>query len=408
MTVKESFDLKGHPTTWGFEDRRSHRAKSDALAIERIEAAGAVVLGKTNVPVALAEWQAYNPIYGVTSSPWNQERTPGGSSGGAAASVSAGFSALEIGTDIGGSLRVPAHFCGIFTHKPTFGLCPMRGHSLTGATAGIDISVLGPLARSARDLRLALGALAGPDPLDTHASVGLPEPRARHWRDLRIAVWSREPGQATSNEISEAIDALADELEREGAKVSRSARPELDPAEAFHIYMALLGVAMSARDSAEELARKREARKHLREDDMSADAILARSAELSHHEWLRLDERRHQIMRAWSAFFKQWDVLLCPPFATTALPHLNSGTQSNRTYPVNGQQFAMNEFLFWSGLICGYYLPASVAPIGRSAEGLPIGVQIVGPMHGDLTTIQTAEWLEQAGHAFVPPPGWAD
>src|SRR6185437_13324994 len=168
------------------------------------------------------DWQAYNPIYGTTSNPWDPARSPGGSSGGGAAAVAAGLTALEIGTDIGGSLRAPAHFCGIFAHKPTWGLCPMRGHSMMNAIVGIDISVLGPLARSARDLRLALDALAGPDPLDTVMTLTLPEPRVRKLRDLRVAVWSHEPGQATSGDITGAIDSLADQLEKEGAEVSRT------------------------------------------------------------------------------------------------------------------------------------------------------------------------------------------
>ncbi len=157
MTVKESFDLAGLPTTWGYEERREHRAEEDAVAVQRIEAAGAVVFGKTNVPVSLADWQSYNPVYGATSNPWDTSRTPGGSSGGSAAAVAAGLSGLEIGSDIGGSIRVPAHFCGIFGHKPTWGLCPGRGQSLVKTAAATDIAVIGPLARSARDLALALG-----------------------------------------------------------------------------------------------------------------------------------------------------------------------------------------------------------------------------------------------------------
>ena len=263
VTVKESFDLKGQPTTWGFEEHKDHRVEHDALPVQRIEAAGAVVFGKTNVPVALGDWQAYNPLYGTTSNPWDLTRTPGGSSGGGAAAVAAGLSGLEIGTDIGGSLRVPAHFCGIFTHKPTWGLCPMRGHSLMGATAAVDITVLGPLARSARDLRLALDGLAGPDPLDTSMTLNLPEPRATRLQDLRIAVWSHEPGQATSNEITAAIDLFAAQLKHEGAEISCTARPAFDPLEAYRVYIALVEAALSARDSEQEQARSELPRRSL-------------------------------------------------------------------------------------------------------------------------------------------------
>jgi amidase len=405
MTVKESFNLKGHPTTWGFTERKNHRAEDDALAVQRIEAAGAVVFGKTNVPVALSDWQAYNPLYGTTSNPWDLTRTPGGSSGGAAA-VAAGFSALEIGTDIGGSLRVPAHFCGVFSHKPTWGLCPMRGHSLVNATAGVDITVLGPMARSARDLRLALDALAGPDPLDTRMTLNLPEPRAHRLQDLRIAVWSHEPGQATSSDITAAINTLAERLKDEGAEISYTARPALDAVEAYRVYIALLESALSARDSEQEQERKRTARAELHADDMTTDALALRATDIAHNEWLRLNERRHTIRRAWEAFFQQWDVLLCPAFAVPALPHMQEGATWQRSYSVNGRNIAYNDMLFWSGITCGYYLPASVAPIGMSNEGLPIGVQIVGPLYGDRLTIEVAGLIEQAGHSFVPPPGW--
>jgi amidase len=404
MTVKESFDLEGQPTTWGYAERSGHRAEHDALAVHRIEAAGAVVFGKTNLPVALGDWQAYNPLYGTTVNPWDSARTPGGSSGGGAAAVAAGFSGLEIGTDIGGSIRVPAHFCGIFGHKPTWGLCPMRGHSLVNAVAPVDITVLGPLARSARDLRLALDALAGPDPFDTRLTLNLPEPRVKRLQDLRIAVWSQEPEQATSSDTTAAIEALAAQLEREGAVVSRDARPDFDSAEAYRLYVTLVEAALSARDSEQELARKLAAKAQLQPDDMRTDALSLRAADMGHREWLRLNERRHKIRLAWAAFFEQWDVLLCPAFAVPALPHMQEGATWERNYVVNGRKIDYNDMLFWPGITGGYYLPASVAPIGRSSEGLPIGVQIVGPLYGDRTTIQVAELIEQAGHEFIAPP----
>jgi amidase len=406
MTVKESFDLAGLPTTWGYEERREHRAEQDALAVQRIEAAGAVVFGKTNVPVSLADWQSYNPIYGATSNPWDTSHTPGGSSGGSAAAVAAGLATLEIGSDIGGSIRVPAHFCGIFGHKPTWALCPPRGQSLTNATAITDISVLGPLARSARDLSLALNALAGPDPIETDLTLNLPEPRADALRDLRIAVWAEEPGQATSGETTALIEALAAELERAGAKVSRTARPAIDSGEAYQLYLTLLDAAWSGRIPEDVLARRREEKARLRPDDASADAVMLRATDLSHRDWLKLNERRHQIRRAWAAFFRDWDVLLCPAFAVPALPHMQQGATSERTYTVDGRTIPYNDMLFWPGITCGYHLPASVAPIGMSTSGLPIGVQIVGPLYGDRTTIRVAELIEQAGHGFVAPPGW--
>jgi amidase len=406
MTVKESFNVAGLPTTWGYAERRNHPAEADALAVQRLKAAGAVVFGKTNVPVSLADWQSFNPVYGSTNNPWDLSHTPGGSSGGAAAAVAAGISGLEIGSDIGGSVRVPAHYCGLFGHKPTWGLCPMRGHSLFNAAAMTDISVIGPLARSADDLAAVLDLISQPDPAETALAVKLPVPRVRTIDGLRVAVWASEPGQPTDAESVEKIEQLARFLRRAGAKVSLSARPEFDPVEAFHIYLRTLSAALSGRASEEMLARQREGAARRPAEDMSADAIMVRTVDMTHRDWLQLNERRFQLRRAWGVFFQDWDVLLCPVIATPALPHMQSGETWERRMMVNGQAMPYNDMLFWPGLTCGFHLPASVAPIGVSKAGLPIGVQIVGPLYGDRLTVQVARMLEKAWQGFVPPEGW--
>ncbi|MGH7069152.1 MAG: amidase [Acetobacteraceae bacterium] len=406
MTVKESFDLAGLPSTWGYESRREERAESDALAVRRLEAAGAVVFGKTNVPVGLADWQSYNPLYGTTNNPWHPGHTPGGSSGGGAAAVAAGLSALEIGSDIGGSIRVPAHYCGLFGLKPSWGLCSPRGHSTIDAAAMSDISVIGPLARSARDLEPALEAILGPDPVAAVHGYVLPPARTARLSDLRIAVWSNEPGHATDAESVALIEDLAHHLQREGAFVSLTERPEFDPLEAFRLYVTLLDAALSARATEEDLARRRTEKVKLAADDHSTDALFVRAVDLGHREWLRLNERRFQIRRLWGAFFKHWDVLLCPVIATPALPHMQEGNTWERSLEVDGTRIAYNDMLFWPGITCGFHLPASVAPIGLSRSGLPIGVQIVGPVGGDRTTIAVARMLELCFRSFVPPPGF--
>ncbi len=407
MTVKESFNIEGLPTTWGYEEQRGSRATEDALAVQRLKAAGAVVFGKTNVPVSLADWQSYNPVYGATSNPWNLAHTPGGSSGGAAAAMAAGFGGLELGSDIGGSVRVPAHYCGVFGHKPSWALCSNRGHSLGAPVAGMtDISVIGPLARSAHDLSLALDAIAGADPMQDVGSVSLPPPRAMRLKHLRVAVWSSEMGQETDAETTAHIDALADFLEREGAMLSRSARPAFDATEAFQIYIKLLAAALTARAPEGVLERMREGKARLAADDMSSDAVFRRTVDLTHREWVQLNERRMQVRRIWGAFFQDWDVLLCPTIATAALPHMQQGETWERRAMVNGRSIPYNDMLFWPGITCAFHLPASVAPIGMTKAGLPIGVQIVGPFHGDRTTIHVAGLLEKHWRAFVPPPGW--
>ena len=406
MTVKESFDLKGQPTTWGHKARAAHKAECDALAVKRLEAAGAVVFGKTNVPVSLADWQSYNPVYGAASNPWNLAHTPGGSSGGGAAAVAAGLAALECGSDIGGSIRVPAHFCGLFGHKTSWGLASPRGHSLTDAASFTDISVIGPLARSAEDLRLGLEAILGLDPADTGLGFTLPPPRTTRLSDLRVAVWSHEPGQATEAETTELLDDLARHLETEGAEIGRAARPDLDVTEAWHLYLTLLDAALSGRATEATLESRRAAKARLHADDTGADAIMLRAIDLPHRDWLKLHERRHHLRRVWAAFFRQWDVLLCPVFGRPALPHMQTGETSERSVVLDGRTIPYNDLLFWPGITGAFHLPATVAPLGMSREGLPIGVQIVGPYGGDLTTIAVAHVLEQSWRGFSAPAGW--
>jgi len=421
MTVKESFDVAGLPSTLGHPERRHHRARVSSLAVRRLEAAGVVIFGKTNVPVDLADWQSYNPLYGTTCNPWNQDHTAGGSSGGSAAALAAGLTGLELGSDIGGSIRVPAHFCGVFGHKPTWTLCPGYGDPATSPAAPTDIASLGPMARSADDLAVALNVLAGPDQDETGLQHMLPPPRAVSLKALRVAIWSYEPGQETDSEIVAAIEAMATELERLGCTVSRSARPAFDATEAFHIFLQALDAGWSARATEEVLQAKRQRLATLDPNDISADAVMARATDMPHRDWLVLNERRMKLRRLWSAFFREWDVVLTPVINTAALPHLQEGKSIaqgklqgvprhiqtgpvwERQVAVNGRIVAYNEMCFWPGLVGGFHLPATVAPIGLTKAGLPIGVQIAGPIYGDRTTLMAASLFEQAGYTFRPP-----
>jgi amidase len=404
MTVKESFDFAGHPTTWGFPHLRHHRASSDALAVCRLEAAGAIVFGKTNVPVGLGDWQSTNPIYGTTNNPWDLTRTPGGSSGGGAAACASGMSALEVGSDIGGSIRVPAHFCGIFGHKPTWGMASPRGHTTAESAAITDISTIGPLARSVRDLEIALDLIGHPDPEETGMRFKLPPPRSRTLSELRIAVWAHEPGQATSAETTALIREAAAFFASGGAHISHSARPDFDPVEAYQLFLSLLDAALSSRLPPSAIAHRRQARDALADEDRSADATMLRATGIEHGAWLALNERRARMRRAWSAFFREWDVLLCPVIATPAFAHHHEGDPMTRMLEVDGRTTRYNEQLFWPGIIGGFHLPATVAPLGLSSAGLPIGVQIAGPVFGDLTTLSVATMLEAGFRSFHPPP----
>ena len=406
MTAKESFDIEGLPSTRGHVAAKDTPVRKSSIAIRRLQAAGAVVFGKTNVPVDLADWQSYNPLYGATANPWNNDHTPGGSSGGSAAAVAAGLTGMDIGSDIGGSIRVPAHYCGIYGHKPTHALLPNYGDPATSAAAGTDISVIGPMARSSSDLAVALDILAGPDPDETAMTMLLPVPRFTSLKELRVAVWAEQPGQATDQETTAKLLELADALQREGATVSRTARPVFDATEAYHLYLRLLDAGWSGRNTEQVTANKRKRASDLPADDDSADAIMVRMVDVTHRAWLGLNEKRFQWRRAWSAFFREWDVLLCPVIATAALPHRQDGNTWDRKITIDGKQIAYNDMLFWPGLTCGYHLPATAAPVGSTKVGLPLGVQIVGPIYGDRSTIEAAALLEQAWMGFRPPPGW--
>lgn len=407
MTVKESFNVAGLPTTWGAPEFRGNVAQRDALAVERLKGAGAVIFGKTNVPRMLGEWQSFNEVYGRTNNPWDLATTPGGSSGGAAAALAAGLTGLEAGSDIGGSIRQPAHACGVYGHKPTHGLLPLYGHALAENAAGTDISVIGPLARSAADLALALDVLAGPDPAETGLRLVLPPPRADALRGLRVAVWAEEPGQPTDPAITAALLDLAATLEREGAVVDRAARPAFDPVEAYELYLALLFTALSARSSEADKAKLRAAAAGLSPDDRSADATMVRNVDMPHARWLQLNEQRCRLRRAWGAFFHDWDVLLCPVLGSATWKHMTEGAISDRKLVVGGAVVPYNNLLFWPGLTGGYHLPGTAAPLGQTSEGLPFGVQIAGPLYGDRTTIAVAGMLERAWRGFRPPPGYA-
>ncbi len=406
MTVKESFDLAGTPSTWGLTAQRDNIAARDALSVERLKQAGAIIFGKTNVPVWLADWQSFNPIYGTTSNPWNVERTPGGSSGGSAAALAAGLTGLEIGSDIGASIRNPAHYCGVYGHKPTFDVCPRDGHLLPGAFAHGDLSVIGPLARSAYDIETALDIIAGPNALDaTGLQLHLPrEPRTKV-SDFRIAVMPDADTAPVDGAVRRQIEALADWLEKQGAHVDRAARP-VDPAEAHETYIMLLRSATSGAADEAAHAKLLAARDSVAgRDDYYAWHVRANT--MGHREWLGWNNKRARMVQDWARFFTRFDLLLCPTAATTAFPHMQTGERWERMIKVDGEDQPTTTQLFWAGYSNMVFLPSTIAPIGLAADGLPVGVQIVAPAYRDHSAIRFAQLLEDRYRAFVAPPGFA-
>ncbi|REK05372.1 MAG: amidase [Acidobacteria bacterium] len=407
ITVKESFDVAGLPSTHGIPEMRGNVAERDALAVQRLEAAGAIVFGKTNVPLRLADFQSYNEIYGTTENPYLAGRVPGGSSGGSAAALAAGLTGLELGSDIGGSIRNPAHFCGVFGHKPTWDLLPPRGHAAPGVLSSTDIAVIGPLARSAEDLELALQVLAGPDEISARAVRYELPVSGKPIASWRVAVWPDDAAAPVGAESRARIEAVAQLFADAGATVDHAARPAIDPALSQATYDSLLQPAMSGRLPDERFAELLARADALEAGDDSARARTLRNQVLRHRDWLQAHEARTHLRWAWHEFFQQWDVLLTPMMATPAFPH-DHRPFGERTIDVDGAPRPYFEQIFWAGLTGVAFLPSTVVPTGPGAEGLPLGVQIAGPEWGDRITIEAARFLEQSGLRFVPPAGFED
>jgi amidase len=395
------------PTTWGLPALKDNVAPRNALAVDRLLAAGVVLFGKTNVPAWLADYQSYNDVYGTTNNPWDLARSPGGSSGGSAVALAAGLTGLEAGSDIGSSIRNPAHYCGVFGHKPTFGIVPPRGQALPGRVAQGDISVIGPMARSAEDLVIGLSVMAGPDEIDgAGLRLALPAPRRKALREFKVAVMLDDPAAEVDREVQARLQALADFLGKRKVKVSFTARPAFDTAEAHRTYIFLLRAATAGRQTAEEFSRNAEITRGLAPDDQRYYAWTMRANTASHRDWLAANETRHKMRWRWAEFFREWDLLLCPVASSAAFPHDHAGERHERMITVNGKRVPCVDQLFWAGYGGMAYLPATVAPAGLTPAGLPVGVQIIGPQYGDRTCIEFARLLEREFQAFVPPPDY--
>ncbi|MFH8618016.1 amidase [Streptomyces sp. NPDC017979] len=408
VTVKESFNIAGLPTTWGMPAHRDHVPDEDAVQVSRLKAAGAVVLGKTNVPVGLQDWQSFNGIYGTTNNPWDRSRTPGGSSGGSAAALAAGFGALSIGSDLAGSLRAPAHFCGVYGHKPTLGLAASRGMVLPGAPAlptELDLAVVGPMARTARDLTLLLDVMAGPDPLTFGVAHQVTLPPARHdrLRDFRVLVLDEHPLIATGAAVRAGVARVVEALVKGGARVERASPLLPDLTEAALLYMQLLCSGSVAHFPVEAIEQVRARVARLGAEDRSLAAARLRGMVLSHREWIEVNGRREVHRHGWRQFFAEFDAVVCPVSPTPAFPHDRDPDLLERRIDIDGVEWQFFDQLVWAGLATMPGLPATAVPAGLSPVGLPVGVQLIGPMHEDRTPLLLAELLEREIGGFRVP-----
>ncbi len=406
MTIKDAFECEGLVSTGGALALKDHVPSGDALAVQRLRAAGAIVIGKTNVPEYSGDWQTYNDVYGTTNNPWNLAHTPGGSSGGAAAAVSAGLAAAEIGSDIGGSIRLPSHFCGLFGLKTSFGVVPTRGHipPAPHAVAAADLNVAGPIARSAEDLALLFAVLSGDAGDPEHPHPPISPARATDISQMRIAVWREEPDARVSAEAAAAVHMAADALEQAGARVERDRAPEFDFDAAYSLYRTILNAIISTDWPKKLRERLAEAARDLSPDDRSYSADQARGVALSYGGMLSIEAKRQKTKDAWRTFFTGYDAILCPVVPVAAITHDTQAGPPKRRLTVNGEERSYFDLMQWAFPATFAHLPASVAPVTLNDDGLPLGVQIIGPYLGESTVIEVAKALETHCRAFTPPP----
>jgi amidase len=412
ITLKESINVNGLGTTCGVPEWKGYVSPHDAPAAARTRAAGAVLLGKTNVPPILADWQSANPVFGRTGNPWDLARTPGGSSGGGAAAIAAGLSALEVGSDIGGSIRVPAVFCGIYGHRPSETLLPRSGQFPMPPlpNSAIVMGVQGPMARSAEDLELALSVLAGPEVGEDVAwKVALPAARRERLADFRVAILPPIPWLVVDGQITAALQDLADRLAKLGAVVKEVQPEGLGDHREYHgFYRTLLSAVTGARLDA-ETRRQRIANLRAAGDDLSMGGV--RGLEGSAGDYLIWNGRREQHRAAWRAFFRDWDVLLAPAINVLAYPHIErawpaDNSDQTLTFTVDGRSVPYVHGLCYPALSTVPGQPATAFPVGLSREGLPIGLQAVGPYLEDLTPIRFAALLAREIGGFRKPSGY--
>ena len=409
VTIKESFAYRGSPSTWGLPPLKDANSPRSAVAVERLESAGAIVVGKTNVPVMLGDWQSYNPVYGTTNNPWELTRTPGGSTGGGAAALAAGLGCLTIGSDLSGSIRIPAHFCGVYGHKPSLDLVSLAGFQ-PGPWDGspgypMDLSVAGPLARSARDLGLALKVLGGSSGDDASAwTWRMPTPRHTRLADFRVGyVLDDDAFAPVASDVAAVYETALSKLSKAGAKMVGGWPPGVDPRAQMRVFSYLLFALLTA-------GMDRDARQRSRKRfENNPDDIVAAAAVEPHARWLHETQRRLAIRALWQKYFESHEVFLLPTAFTAAFPHDHSEPIDNRAVetPEGKRPYARN-MASWISLATLAGLPATVAPAGRTRAGLPVGIQIIAPMWEDGSSIEFAALLSELIGGFTAPPAFQE
>lgn len=401
--VKESFGVAGHPCTWGNPQLKDSKAPSDSDVVARLRGAGAVLIGATNVPLGLVDFQSYNQIYGTTNNPWDVARSPGGSSGGSAAALAAGLGYLSVGSDMGGSIRVPAHFCGVYGHKPTLDLVSMQGQLPGGQHENPGLSTLlavaGPMARSAEDLLAALRFLGGPADYTAKAwTWHLPVARHGNLRQFRVGYVLDDPSCPVTPETSAVLETTIQKLEKAGATLKSGWPAGFKMDELYQNYNFLLEAFSFSVEPADQQDAERRA---------AAASGRTRPGLASFADWQQQNFRRLAYRAQWQRYFDDVDVFLSPVAFATAFAHDHSEPVDKRTIATQRGPRAYDDLSRWVALANLTGCPATVAPVGRGESGLPIGVQIMGPYAEDATPIVFATLLAREQGGFVAPAGYA-
>ncbi len=406
MTIKDALEVEGLTTTGGAPELKDHIPARHADAVQRAVDAGAIIMGKTNVPYMSGDLQTYNDVYGVTSNPWDTTRVPGGSSGGAAASLASGMTPLEIGSDIGGSIRCPAHYCGVCGLKPTLDLVSPRGHipGPPGALTATDMSVVGPMARSVRDLQLLLPILAGPDGLDKKGyKLELPAPRTTDVTKMKLALWTDDPYSPTSSDTQRVLNDLADRLEAAGATVDRNPKLPNSLEEICSIYTPMLSSIILSTLPPQVLESLAQAAANAPEGDNSFTTLQAKGANLTYGQRIIYQEIRLQMRQAWEAFLADYDAILMPNSPDAAFVKNHETPFGERMVDVDGKPQPYHDFIAWTAPSILLTFPAASIPAGQSAKGLPINVQIMSAYLEDLTALAVGAAVEQVSGPFKAP-----
>jgi amidase len=406
VTIKDAFEVKGVRTTAGNPAFKDHVPTRDSTVVERLRRAGAILLGMTNVPFMLGDWQSYNDIFGQSNNPWDLTRTPGGSTGGGAAALAAGIGYIASGSDIGGSIRVPAHFCGVCGHKPTLNLVPPRGHiPPPPGTIGEPgyLAVCGSLARWAKDLKLALEILGGPDGDDAIAySWRLPPPRQQRLKDYRVGYVLNDKLCPVSSDVQTVLTDAVAALCKAGANLTEGWPQGVDPNGEYRNYAFLLDSTFAFEMPDAKLA---EVRARADKQDGSREAFTALAQAGPHKNFIAARSKQMAARATWQEYFHTHDAFLLPTAFVPAFKHDHRPWEDRVLETPEGPR-PYGDLLFWISFATHTGLPATVVPVGLTNEGLPVGMQIIGPYLEDATSIDLAAKCEEILGGFRPPKGF--